>query len=443
MLANSSLFWYRLIVLAELVLAESLFVFRMKRRSFFALRLVFVLTASFLATWFFPLPTYNAMYTSFMFFTIFVITLLLQKLIFAESWITLVFCSVAGYTLQHTAYQAFNLLSVALGLSEDGVNLYGGGEGVEGVSALSMSLYFVCYIFIYWHAFILFARRIRKNETIVIKNVSLFLLVFLLILGDIIINAVIVYESYNDYNKVYITMSGISSLVICVLALFLQFSLLSNHNLEGELDKAYHLLREGRKQYDGAKTNIDLINLKCHDLKHQIRAISRSKSLSEDAIKEIENAISIYDCAVKTGNDVLDTILTEKSLICGSHSIGMTCVIDGRALSFMDELDLYTLFGNIFDNAIEAVMKLETEKRAISLTSNLSGNMLSVVVRNFCDVSKVIFDGELPVTTNADKEYHGFGMKSIKRIIEKYDGNLSVLVKDDVFTLNMLFILQL
>jgi len=441
MLANSSLFWYRLVVLAELIIAEGLFLFRMKRRSLFWLRLIFVISISFFTTWFFPLLMYNALYTSFMFFVMFVITLILQKFIFNESWMTLVFCSVAGYTLQHTAYQTYNLLATVTGIVDVGVSLYGSNEGSLDVSSLSMALYVICYIFIYWHAFLLFARRIKKNEKIIIKSVSLFFLVCLLILGDIIINAVVIYESYRDYNKVYIIMSGISSLVICMLALILQFSLLSNHNLAGELDKAYHLLREGKKQYDGAKTNIDLVNLKCHDLKHQIRAISQSKSLSEDAIKEIENVIKIYDCNVKTGNDVLDTILTEKSLICSSQNITMTCVVDGKAFSFMDELDLYTLFGNIFDNAIEAVMKLDKEKRVISLTSNKSGNMMSVVVRNFCDASKVIFDGELPVTTNENKEYHGFGMISVKRVIEKYGGNLSVFVKDGMFVLNMLFAL--
>ena len=103
------------------------------------------------------------------------------------------------------------------------------------------------------------------------------------------------------------------------------------------------------------------------------------------------------------------------------------------------EADLYTLFGNAIDNAAEAVMKLPEEKRVISLTTGETGELFSVNIRNFYRGS-VSFEGGLPVTTKGDSDYHGFGMKSIKRIVEKYGGDLSVVAGDGVFNLNMLFV---
>lgn len=82
----------------------------------------------------------------------------------------------------------------------------------------------------------------------------------------------------------------------------------------------------------------------------------------------MEQEIRSYEAQNKTGNEVLDTILTSKSLYCQQHGITLTCVADGAALDFMDTMDLCSLFGNALDNAIESVEKLpDSEQRLIHL----------------------------------------------------------------------------
>ena len=107
--------------------------------------------------------------------------------------------------------------------------------------------------------------------------------------------------------------------------------------------------------------NVDLINRKCHDLKHQIAALRRisDRREREESIQALEQSVMIYDSVVKTGNDILDTVLTEKSLLCESRGITLTCVADGDCLDFMDGVDIYTIFGNALDNAIESVTPLD------------------------------------------------------------------------------------
>lgn len=78
---------------------------------------------------------------------------------------------------------------------------------------------------------------------------------------------------------------------------------------------------------------------------------------------EIEKSVSLYDANVKTGNTVLDTILTEKSLLCYKKGIILSCVADGENIAFMEDADVYSLFGNALDNAIEAVLKLEEQRK--------------------------------------------------------------------------------
>ena len=87
-----------------------------------------------------------------------------------------------------------------------------------------------------------------------------------------------------------------------------------------------------KEHYRIAKENIDIINRKCHDLKHQIAALRDmcTKEEREKYIEEIQDSIQIYEAMVKTGNDVLDTILTEKSLACKENDIVVSCVADGK-----------------------------------------------------------------------------------------------------------------
>lgn len=436
--SSSFLFWYKLIFLGEIILAEAMFLYKLNRRNYFLLRLIAGIGVCFAATYFYPIYYFNFIYTSLMFFFIFALTIVVQKLCFDETWITLLFCSLAAYSTQHIAYQIFSLTTNITGI---------GGEGGLGIydeisffnnNGYTWVVYACSYIITYWFVMFVYAEKIEKNSKIIIKNLSILLLVGICFLVNILINAIINYTSYQDYNLLYVSMAGLSSIIICLFALTLQFKLLLQKNLKEELDKAYHLLRQEKKQYEMSKANVDLINMKCHDLKHQIRAIGKSGSISERAISEIEGVINIYDSVVKTGNEALDIIITEKSLLCNNKNIKLTCVADGAKLDFIDEIDLYTLFGNAFDNAIEAVLELDPEKRVIGFTTKQKGNLFSVCLRNFYK-EDIVFENGLPVTTKADKDYHGFGIKSIERILEKYGGHISIVTEKDVFILNMLF----
>ena len=132
--------------------------------------------------------------------------------------------------------------------------------------------------------------------------------------------------------------------------------------------------------------NVELINRKCHDLKHQIAALKQISDQSQrvSTIRSLEESVMIYDSIVETGNHILDTILTEKSLLCEARGITLTCVADGTALDFMDEMDLCTLFGNALDNAIESVEKLpDPERRLIHLSVSRQRGFLHIRVENY------------------------------------------------------------
>lgn len=206
-----------------------------------------------------------------------------------------------------------------------------------------------------------------------------------------------------------------------------------------EIERMQEALRQAEKQYALQKENINLINIKCHDLKHQIRQFATKGAIDTQYIAEIEDIINIYDSTVKTGNEVLNVILTEKSLMCHNKKIKLNCMVDGSGLNRVKQGDLYALFGNILDNSIEAVTQVaEEDKRVIGLNVHTIKKFVSIKVDNYF-VGKVNFSEDgLPETTKGNADYHGYGMRSIQAIIDKYGGTMNIEVKDgEVFVLSI------
>lgn len=228
--------------------------------------------------------------------------------------------------------------------------------------------------------------------------------------------------------------------IYCVTILYLQNTLFKKSSMRKELDMIHLLWHQQKEQYRISRETIDLINHKCHDLKHQVSAMRTIKDADEREkyLQEVENSVQIYNAIVRTGNEILDTILTEKSLLCENSGIHINCVADGALLSFMNPVDLYTLFGNAIDNAIEAVRKIgQKEKRVIDIMIYERQKLIAVQIVNPVE-NEMKFEDGLPLTTKAKNGYHGFGMKSMRHTVEKYGGYLRSEVKDGCFYLKIM-----
>jgi signal transduction histidine kinase len=227
----------------------------------------------------------------------------------------------------------------------------------------------------------------------------------------------------------------------CIIVLYLQAALFQSSAIRQERDLIELLWRQQKTQYEQSRESIAIINQKTHDLKHMLAAMRTMESgeQRERYLQEIQKSVDIYDSVVKTGNETLDTVLTEKSLYCDAHGIKVTCVADGQKLDFMDPVDIYTLMGNAMDNAIEGVQRFrQREKRTIDVTIYQRRGLLSVSVTNPLEEELVIEDG-IPRSTKPQDGYHGFGVKSMRSTVRKYGGELTVDTRDGCFALNMVF----
>lgn len=440
---KSPLFWYKLLFMAELLVSEALFAIKLRRRDSFILRIFFCIAGLFAVAFLMPIVAYNAVWTSFMFISFFVFTLIAMKICFNESWWNVLFCGLAAYTVQHLSYVIYSgimdLLAQLVGYVQQW-NPYSGIEygGTVGPPVLVTAVvYAFSYLLFYWMAYYIYSDRINPREELKLGNTR-----FVLLAGIIILTAII-FSLFSQYSgNENLTMRWLErgySLLTCVMALQLQFSQLTEKEMQKKLNTVQQILFEEQKQYEVVKENVDIINLKCHDLKQQIRTLRlKDQEVDKDELKEIENAINIYESVVKTGNETLDLILTDKNLVCKKKGIRLTCIADGAQLDFIKPADIYALFGNALDNAMGAVSALPETNRNISLHIKSIGNMISVHIEN-CFTGTLDIKNGLPATTKENRNYHGYGMLSIKTVTEKYGGNLSFETVNNIFNLNILF----
>ena len=226
-----------------------------------------------------------------------------------------------------------------------------------------------------------------------------------------------------------------------VIILLLYHNLIVEVSARTEAELEQQILQMQYSNYQISQESIDLINQKYHDLKHQISAL-RYELNDEDKygyLTQMEDEIRQYEAENKTGNKVLDTILTAKSLVCQNQGISMNVVADGTLLDFMSIMDLSALFGNALDNAIRGAASVadENERLIRVVICEQMGFALVRIENRYA--GEVRFDGKDLITTKNNKDYHGYGVKSIRRTVEKYDGTVSIRTEDGWFLLSILF----
>ncbi len=188
-----------------------------------------------------------------------------------------------------------------------------------------------------------------------------------------------------------------------------------------EKDALHNIMEMQYKNYQLSKENIDMVNQKYHDLKHQINILKTQSytGKSTSYLEKMEREIRVYETQNKTGNQILDAVLTNKAMICQNKEIELKFIVDGEALSFMDDMDVSALFGNMLDNAIEAASK--EEKRQIRLSMEIIGNYFRIVVQNQIAES-VLKNNKKLGTTKKSQKIHGFGLQSVEDAVERNDG---------------------
>lgn len=413
-----------LFLTGELLAAELIFLYPAPRRHAAALRLAVGALAALLAASCLPwvnIPGLIALPYIIRSIALFVLSVAVMALPYNLPLPALISMCVAGYAVQHIAYRASWLLGRTPLLA-----------GIAwGPLQRDRVLELLCVAVVYSLMLATFGRfsakqRCYQNYEPLLSAVSLLIVFICVVLTRL--PRMLGGEGISVVDSIY-------SILCCYLALFIQFNLYRAMMLTSENRLMERLRQEERKQYEITKDTIDSINIKVHDVKHKLAAYRGS--LPPEELDDLQRDIDIYDSLVKTGNAALDVLLTEKSIRCQHLGIRLSCAGDASTLGFMKTADLYSLFGNAVDNAMEAVERLEEEKRLIDVSIEPRGDFVFLSFVNYFAGTLEVQDGLPRTTKTAEPGYHGFGLKSIRRIAEKYGGDLSASAKGEMFHLDI------
>lgn len=303
----------------------------------------------------------------------------------------------------------------------------------------SIYISLISYIIVFITFYFIFSKPLEKFNDISVKGEKSFWIVLSITPIIILLSCFIKYVTSKTGERSAFFFAQIYAMVCCFYMLWILINQQKVLSLQKESILKENLWKQQKQQWNNSKQNIEVINRKCHDLRHQISAIERmDKNERKDIINEIRQAIDIYDSTINTGNEAVDVVLTEKSLFGSQNNIKMACMIDGSILNKIGIIDIYTILGNAIDNAIECVIKvIDSELRYISINIFKENNFIMIVIENFCEKEPLFKDG-IPVTTKENKDDHGIGIRSIIYIVEKYNGCVNVKWKNKKFSLKIL-----
>lgn len=266
--------------------------------------------------------------------------------------------------------------------------------------------------------------------------------VLLLSLGTVVLVNVLICISraYEQESWVLNMVTKTLFVAMCLTVLMACSGIFSQSEREQQLAVLQQLWRQDKAQFESIKANMDVINMKCHDLKHILGKIEGK--LTEEEVGSLREAIEFYDSNIRTGNEVLDVVLCEKALTCQQSGIAFSCMADGAKLDFLSPVQIYSLVGNIIDNAVEAVRQVPApEDKVISLTCRQEGDELVLEESNYFSGALTVRDG-LPATVKTDASRHGYGTRSIQYIAQQYGGSLTVRTVGNMFFLTVRFPLK-
>ena len=230
--------------------------------------------------------------------------------------------------------------------------------------------------------------------------------------------------------------------IVCMIGIVYASTVLVYQQVSLNRALYQQIIQRQKEEYEQRRASVDDLNIKCHDLKYQIRSIFQKKGEANmEDLKDIEASIRNIQNAYRTGCTPLDIIISEKARLCSQKDIAFSYMGDGKLISFMKEVDIYRLFNNAIDNAIEAVEQVEHDKKIIGVTIQKAGPFITIHFENYC-IGMLQLQGGLPQTSKQDKQNHGFGVRSMKSIAESYQGELKFGVEGEVFSLDILFPVQ-
>lgn len=302
------------------------------------------------------------------------------------------------------------------------------------LAVLSKTLYFMVAYFLS-HSFRSQKKNLPSDPSVLflglIPLASSFIMIALINIGE--------NESLSPANSWMISLSGIFLLLINLLVFGInQYSQQKNARfteMQVLLQKEYDTAEYYKMLLDQKENQSILI----HDIKKHLQAISLLNENGDSHkvsayIRQLLESSDLKESAKTCGHEMLNAILSRYRRQCYDKDIDFIVDIRNGTADFLSENDLTALFCNLLDNAVEAAEGIPDGYMEISMIRKAPTDFVILSVINSCRTTPFAKDSHSLVSKKADRDRHGFGIKSIQRTVAKYQGDLQMYYSEDTKT---------
>lgn len=246
---------------------------------------------------------------------------------------------------------------------------------VEDLAALLVTL--ACYV--------LFMRTMRDGSPLRRDSRGMLGMVgavmVMVIANDVVIRGLDSQWGTRSIPLPFLVTFRLTHMAICAFVLYAEYEALFMVRLRSDMELQRRMSSERERQYELSHLQVRAINRRMHDIRHQVlrELSSGGDSLPRETMAEVARSIDLYDSVVHTGNAALDTVLSEKGLVCREEGITLTVVAEGPCLDFLPPSEAYALVDDVLSRGIRLTRGLpQAERRTISFNVHAVGSLVSM-----------------------------------------------------------------
>ena len=183
-----------------------------------------------------------------------------------------------------------------------------------------------------------------------------------------------------------------------------------------------------------------------HDFNNHIHVISnlleqKQYAEAEEYLETLRGTVDTFEFLIKTGNPVTDIIVNEKYRDAEQKGIVFHSDFFFAQDANLNVFDISVILNNALENAFEAAVA--SEEAYVSLHTERKKNAYLITVKNSYEGKLHLGTDGLPESAKNDREIHGFGLKNIKSVVEKYYGTFAIEQEEKEVTLKIMLLIIL
>lgn len=253
----------------------------------------------------------------------------------------------------------------------------------------------------------------------------------MLLLTGIVLVITVLIEIYFTFSEENInSANGLAIIPVSVTLLFIVVAVVLS--VKSSQTRYYSKINQLSEEYMAAQakhfekvreSDTEMRRLR-HDMKNHVLCMSELYRLEKyhelgECLKQLSNTVTELHASIRTGNEIVDAIISEKMEEAENFKINIHVDGDFKGIN-ISAMDLCTILSNLLDNAVEAAKVVKENDRDIFVSAKKTGSFFFLTVKNMTGFYVEISDGMK--TTKSNKKEHGFGIGNVDRAVKRCGG---------------------